>query len=45
MMEGSTKDRKWECQQSPSPGEEFAFSYSLFIREVWDKGVVLREKR
>lgn len=46
MMEGSTKDRKWKCQQSPYPGGEFAFSYSLFIiKKVWDKKVVFREKR
>lgn len=45
-MEGSTKDRKWKCQQSPYPGGGFAFSYSLFIiKKVWDKKVVFREKR
>ena len=45
-MEGSTKDRKWKCQQPPSPGGEFAFSYSLFIiKKVWDKKMVFREKR
>ena len=45
-MEGSTKDRKWKCQQSPSPSGEFACFYSLFfIKKVWDKKVAFREKR
>lgn len=38
MMEGSTKDRKWEWSAIIIPGEELPFSNSGLIREAEELG-------